>query len=428
MPAYVPCDAYVQKAVDTSPVKSACRRFDARQLPTGFPFLVAGTTGAVIEPVLSFMAAKYLVRQLPGRPEHLRWSSNTREAMIRDLKDFFDFLDAERLSVEQLSVTVINSYGATMLGTRSTATGQPYAFATAVRRISNIRTFAGWLQDEGRLKRRLDLSQISSSPATTASRPTLVGSGLSMRGLGEVSDVINVMTKAEASALLQALGPMPSARRKGDSTRYARDRLAASFALNVGLRRQEVASLPLQEAERAVAEAARRKRYGMYTMRILGKGRKWRRVNVPSWLLAEIDLYIQGERAQAVAAGRRFYGHAYVSPTTLFVGHPTAATSRGLPITAGTLYEAFHQPQQLLITAGSLGQHFRFHDLRHTYAVWTWLVRKRSGDPQPSKYVQAQLGHSSRETTERIYLATVSVFEPLLFDDLAARLEDMAYA
>lgn len=419
MPAHLPCDAYVRIAVDTSSVKSACRRFDVRQLPAGFPFLVAGRTGVVIEPVLSFMAAKYLVRQLPGRPEHLRWSRNTREATARDLKDFFDFLDVERLPVEQLSVEVINSYGATMLGTRSPATGQSYAFATAVRRISNIRTFAAWLQDEGRLKRRLDLSQINSSS---------VGSGLSMRGLGRVSDVINVMTKAEASALLQALGPMPSARGKWDSTQHSRDRLAASLALNVGLRRQEVASLPLQEAERAVAEAARRGRYGMCTMRIFGKGRKWRRVNVPSWLLTEIDLYIQGERTQAVAAGRALYGHAYISPATLFVGHPTAATSRGMPISAEALYEAFHRPQQLLIAAGNLSQHFRFHDLRHTYAVWTWLVRKRSGDPQPSKYVQAQLGHSSRETTEGIYLATVSLFEPLLFDGLAAHLEDMAYA
>src|SRR5690349_16407382 len=119
MPAHVPCDAYVRNAVDTSSVKSACRRFDVRQLPAGFPFLVAGTTGAVIEPVLSFMAAKYLVRQLPGRPEHLSGSNHTREAMVRDLKDFFDFLDAERLPVEQLSVEAINSYGATMLGTNS---------------------------------------------------------------------------------------------------------------------------------------------------------------------------------------------------------------------------------------------------------------------------------------------------------------------
>jgi integrase len=428
MPPYVPCDAYVRNAVDSPSVKSACRRFGARQLPAGFPFLVAGRTGAVIEPVLSFIAAKYLVRQLPGRPEHLRNSSNTREAMIRDLKDFFDFLDAEQLSVDQLSVMAVNSYGATMLGTRSPATGQSYAFATAVRRISNIRTFASWLQDEGRLQHRLDLSQISPSSATTAARPALVGSGISLRGLGNVSDVINVMTKAEASALLQALGPMPSARNERNDTRYARDRLAASLALNVGLRRQEVASLPLQEAERAVAEAARREPFGMCTMRIFGKGRKWRRVNVPSWLLAEIDLYIQGERAEAVVAGRRLYGHAYVSATTLFLGHPTATTSRGLPITGGTLYEAFHRPQQQLIAAGSLGQHFRFHDLRHTYAVWTWLMRRKAKDPQPSKYIQAQLGHSSRETTERIYLATVSMYEPLVHDVLVVRIEDMANA
>jgi site-specific recombinase XerD len=357
MPAQVPYDAYVRFAVDTSTVKTACRRFAARQLPAGFPFLMAGGTGAVIEAVLSFMAAKYLVRQLPGRHEHLRWSSNTREAMVRDLKDFLDFLDSEGLLIEELSVPVINSYGATMLGARSPATGQPYAFATAVRRISNIRTFAAWLQDEGRLKRRLELSQIAPS-GTTAATPTACRDSVSIRGLGKVRDLVNIMTRAEASALFKALGPMPSARAAQEGAPYSRDRLAASVAMNVGLRRQEVASLPLQEAENAIADATQCGRDGMCTMRILGKGKKVRRVNIPVWLLTEIDLYIRGERAQAIAAGRRLYGRAYVLPTTLFVGHSSAASSRGLPIRAAVLYEAFRQPQQQLITAGTTSPRF----------------------------------------------------------------------
>lgn len=251
---------------------------------------------------------------------------------------------------------------------------------------------------------------------------------MSLRGLGRSQDIIEVMTPSEADALMHALGPLPSIRAEGRTAEHSRDRLAATIALNTGLRREEITRLPLREVQQGIRLASQRTQFQMIAIRICGKGKKWRKVNVPAWLLSEVAIYIEGERAEAIASGKELHGRSYRLPSTLFVGHADSATSRGCEISSGAIYDAFAAPQQALIDMESLSHRFRFHDLRHTYAVWTWIARKRSGDVQPSKYVQAQLGHAYRETTERIYLATVSQLESQLFDGYVNFLQEAADA
>ena len=421
MAARTPLDAVFCCAVDTPAVRVACRHLGVRQLPIGLPFLVSAQTSRVIEPVLAHMADRYLVRELPGRPARLRWTANTREATVRDLKDFCDFLDANELGFQELSVEALNTYAGSMLSKTSPTTGKQYAFATVTRRMSNVGAFASWLQDDGRLRRRLELRNLAASVARCGSSRNRVCHDLSLRGFGRPQDIIEVLSRTEAKALLQALGPLPSGRIAGE---HSRDRLAATIALNVGLRLSEVSALPIAETQKAISLAKRRTPFQMVPVRIYGKGRKWRKVNVPSWVLHETAAYIEGERAEAITEGMALYEHTFRPPINVFVGHQDATTSRGCDLSSGAIYDAFAAPQRGLMEAGSLHRRFRFHDLRHTYAVWTWIIQKRRGDPQPSKYVQAQLGHVSRETTEGIYLATVSLFEGQLFDDLANYLEE----
>lgn len=157
MSVHAQFDPLVRFVVDTPMVRAACRRLGVTPLPAGLPLLVSATTAHVVEPVLAYMTYRFVVRQIGGCPTRLRWAANTREAAIRDLKDFCDFLDAEQLDIEDLSIEAFNTYVGTMLGEDSPATGKPYAFATGVRRASNVGAFVAWLEDEGRLRRRLGM-------------------------------------------------------------------------------------------------------------------------------------------------------------------------------------------------------------------------------------------------------------------------------
>jgi integrase len=68
------------------------------------------------------------------------------------------------------------------------------------------------------------------------------------------------------------------------------------------------------------------------------------------------------------------------------------------------------------------------HDLRHTYAVWTYLLLRTQGDTNPWLFIQAQLGHRSAETTLNTYLRAVRMFEneiSEIFADLVRSLGEM---
>ena len=54
---------------------------------------------------------------------------------------------------------------------------------------------------------------------------------------------------------------------------------------------------------------------------------------------------------------------------------------------------------------------YRVHDLRHTYAVWTYHIRTSLGDNEPWKWIQSQLGHSTLDTTINTYLKHVSILD-----------------
>ena len=51
------------------------------------------------------------------------------------------------------------------------------------------------------------------------------------------------------------------------------------------------------------------------------------------------------------------------------------------------------------------------HDLRHTYAVWSYHILKSLGDPEPWKSIQIQLGHKHIDTTINTYLKYVSLLD-----------------
>jgi integrase len=413
-----PYDAYVQRAVVDAAVEETCRKLGAHPLPHSFPFLLSGSTGQVIEPVLSFLAAKFVVRQMPGTASRMRNSPHTRTATAADLNHFLDYLDASGLSLNDTTDDVIEGYAGSMLGRKSRATGNEYAHETVSRRMSTLRAFLSWMQNESRLPHRLRVLGTTEREYSGS-----VGHGLKagrLDGERERDGTINVLIPEEARAIFQALGPLPSQAMRGESSR---DRLAAQLALDTGLRRSEVTSVMVKDVTLALSNASAAKPYAMQVLRVFGKGRRWRKILVPVWLLQELSAYIHNERRESVEAGQELLGPGFTDSGHLFVNGARAATRRGLACAGDTIYQAFHKAQKVLFADGSLKQLFRFHDLRHTYATWTWVARKRSGDPQPSKFVQSQLGHAHVQTTEAIYLHTVTLFEATLYDDVAKALD-----
>ncbi|SEM54609.1 Phage integrase family protein [Luteibacter sp. UNCMF331Sha3.1] len=384
-----------------------------RQLPDGLPFLVSMKTQDVVEAALAFVDQRYVVRGLPSRPTRLRHSSNTREACVRDLKDFYDFMDAVRVKPGELTPAHIESYASSMFRA-SPATGKPYSRNTIVRRMQNIRAFVLWLQQDGRLACRFPVEDLVIGRRTVSS----IVAGRTY-GQHERDDTINFMTFDEARAILSALGPLPSAHAASPRNASSRFRLAAEIVLNTGLRRAEVAGLLMAELAPAL-QRTRGDDYVLIPVRLLGKGRVWRRVLFPSWLLKEIQQYIEGERHLALESR---HARATFGCETLIVNPASSRTRPGLPTNPASIWQAYRKAQPKLKMEGRIDRTFRFHDLRHTYAIWTWIERKRAGDRDPVKYIQSQLGHTSRETTETIYLKAVTLFEAQIYGRAYQKLE-----
>ena len=61
---------------------------------------------------------------------------------------------------------------------------------------------------------------------------------------------------------------------------------------------------------------------------------------------------------------------------------------------------------------------YRFHSLRHSYALTTYVSRRMQGDPNPGKYVQSVLGHTSQDTTDRLYLRASHILEAQISEDI----------
>ncbi len=215
------------------------------------------------------------------------------------------------------------------------------------------------------------------------------------------------------SHVLKSLGPLPSERKDDGEAdpRPSRDRLAAELGACCGLRIDEVAKLRVHQIQDLCPA-----NWGVHD---LGenvhlhltetKGLYHRRVILPTWLLKELDLYVQGERKQAIEAAQRLAGTRKARPrpaNTLFVNSIHARANVGRKIDPKTISEAFHRAvldAGLVVSVEKIdpdtGQpylkseaKYSFHDLRHTFALWTYWRERANGNGELWKVVQVLLG------------------------------------
>lgn len=219
--------------------------------------------------------------------------------------------------------------------------------------------------------------------------------------------------------LLAQLGPEPSE----CSANTSRDRLIADWGWAVGLRLTEIVDLDVHQFHANHNELS--DPYSFQPVEVLGKGRIRRNVAVPNWLMSETQKYIGGERAHAIRAGRvREPNAVFVSGlASRFPGHPISAKRVQKVIETACLASQLTRqkqrvdPETSLETYCTVAAHSA-HDLRHTYAIYTYWVEQRNGNAEPWKLIQAQLGHANLATTIRTYLSSVQLFGPSGLEDV----------
>lgn len=218
---------------------------------------------------------------------------------------------------------------------------------------------------------------------------------------------------------LASLGPTATDRDVRD-LRPCRDRLMADWGWAVGLRLSEI--MTLNPYQFLVMQPDTEFPFSHQAVEVIGKGGMARNVAAPNWLIADTQLYIEVERKNVLALGRKagrkvpnvlfLAGARSPRPGSPFTPRRFETIVNDACISAGLVrLKKRTDPESGLITQVSVPNHC-VHDLRHTYAVYTYWAEVRNGNPEPWKVIQSQLGHEQLDTTIRTYLKFVQLFGP----------------
>lgn len=391
---------------------------DRCRLPEGFRIPFDATTMECLEPVTTYLWREYVY-------ERRVFVENSQAATSFDLYEFFCWLDESGIPWNSVKKSHLKTYSNAQLNSKSPLTGRIYSNNTVRRRLVSI------IQFYLRLKRRglveTDIAEAEAVGKVPRNRVSL--SHITSPNKRSQSDLLPAavshqphrMSETQIREIFKKLGPMPSGRTPETS---GRPWLASTFSLTTGTRCDEVAHLPMS----LVAQALKVRPRPPMTEILLThtKGLVPRNIFVPDSVLDQTEIYVAGERAEAIKRGR---ASGRTDHDRLFVNSPLALDRDvGRPVTAHTLWRDFHEavieagyftaiPADPVARIGAqVDAFYTYHDNRHTYAINQYLFRKRSGDAEPWKAIQLLLGHKHLATTTDIYLDAVKVAEPELSD------------
>lgn len=398
-------------------------------LPKAFPFLIDDETHEIVEPALLFLVDAYLTKT--GF-----WNRNTTKRAAYDLLDWWRFLDHHGRAWDLADGGDLDAYRDSMIGQISPRTFEEYKVATIHGRRTLVRRFYGWAQKRGWYLGGLEEPREGRRVYLSAERDPLVHlhsgrrrievDGGTPRNSARPGEKIRPLiggdrNNASFPRIAKHLGPLPSERGAGDPT-PSRDRLAAELSVSTGLRVDEVAKLTIFQILDLPIDSDPERFTTMHVRKT--KRLVERDVNVPNYLIPDLHAYIDGERRESLAVARRYWlKKRSDEPKTLFVNGVDARRNAAKPVTADTLSGAF---RRAVIKAGltewvaktdpdtgevrrALIPRHRYHDLRHTYALWTYHALVEQGTSEPWKIIQSLLGHAHLSTTLDIYLRVVNV-------------------
>jgi len=398
-------------------------------LPKGFPFLIDDDTHEVVEPALLFLVDTYLTKT--GF-----WNHNTAKRAAYDLLDWWRFLDHHGRPWDLADGVDLDAYRDSMIGQISPRTFEAYKTETIRARRTSVRRFYAWAQKRGWYKgalietpevREVYLSADTDALAHLHSGPRRmeVDPG-TLRSTARPDEKVRPLIggdprNASFPRIAQHLGLLPSECGRDDPT-VSRDRLAAELSVSTGLRVDEVAKLTVLQILDLPAEGDHERFTTMHvtkTKRLVARD-----VNVPNYLIPDLHAYIDGERKECVAVARRYWLKKKSDESkVLFLNGVDARQNAGKPVTPDTLSGAF---RRAVIKAGLtewvtktdpdtgevhqvLVPRHCYHDLRHTYALWTYHALVSQGTSEPWKIIQSLLGHAHLSTTLNTYLRVVNV-------------------
>lgn len=415
---------FISTAVALSPKEAAAARCDV--VASGFPVLYR-EDGTVEHEATLFLASRCLGG---GSVLHLRVDKSTAATVAYRLRDFLEFMVARNIKTEQLSIDALYAYAATMANVVSPHTGEIYSQHTIARRISIALQFAGWLADRGAIP-RIEAEGIRS--AQCARRPFSWGSGSTRHFRRSVRATLlptpqidhepRILSEAEAKSLLSALAAVPDEISSKAAAIRRRNVLMAKLSLCAGLRRSEVCGLDLATIMAVVPKSDDRALCAITLTRTKNSVR--RKVLISTALVKELLEFVRTDRQVLHPQGNKLNLQDPIFPSARSRKHCVRLTPKAF---ASVISDAAMRagivtmttkasPNGMTKTIKRAGM--STHDLRHTYAVWSYLLLRAQGDTNPWLFVQAQLGHRSAETTLNIYLRAVRIFETQVSDAIA---------
>lgn len=420
-------------------VERASARSRRWVLPAGMPFLVDVETGEVVSPVLRYCRYKFAA---PGSYQEGLWKKlNSAEAAVSDLKDWWYKLHARGIPWDVADDDLVAEWLIDLRTSVSGQTGDFLASETVKRRAATVSEFYRWALDECLVDRaptavrskRLAKGKLAQSrrPARKQewTRYDADPHPIDASTMPEIEVRMGQRPSELADKWPPAVGDEPRDwnREPGREVRCSVHRLATELAISCGMRIDEILNLDLAPFEDFECEA--KEAFKSFELRITHtKGLVPREVFIPFWLMTEIAEYIANERDVAMQEAARVWAkgaQAGSRTTKLLVNPPGSGRHVGKRLTSDTLEAKFHEAclaiglvKKRAKAVGTNKAHaatvvrHTFHDLRHTFAVWTYHSLEDIGIQRPWIRIQKLLGHASVSTTVGTYLKVLESFGP----------------
>jgi integrase len=408
------------------------RRNDLAEVRLREPYIVEEPTMRIVEAPSIFLREYYVESQS-------RSSEETWRSAAYDVRYWLEFLQVINIDWNIATLDDLKKWRDFMTRAISPHTGEKYAPNTIRPRLLTVLSLyrlakaQGWYDGDlaqGARRRKIvvDKGKILRSPSKGSLQDER-GQEWSVDSGDDLEDLVpRSKRKREAMRPFSVhewrkfeahLGPLPRERGPNDQ-RSSRNRLIAETALWGALRVAETKNLEIHPSLAMTPDPRTPHAHQRLWIKE-GKGGKSGWITLPNYLVEEIILFIQGEREDllkdlGIPRNRR--------PKALFLSN-RGSNNPGRPLTsrryqqiitetclrAGlcTAREKVNPEEETTFLKNS--HNHTFHDLRHTYATWTYWAEVNRGNPEPWLKIKTQLRHEHLQTTIDTYIHEVEIFK-----------------